>query len=55
MYDEKEKLALAKMGEELDKKKKIDSEEDEPKNICKICGKKFETAHQLDDHLGEHY
>lgn len=51
--------ALIKVGEELDKKeldkKEIDYEEDEPEFICKICGKKFETADRLDDHLGEHY
>jgi hypothetical protein len=46
--------ALIKVGEELDKKE-IDYEEDEPEFICKICGKKFETADRLDDHLGEHY
>lgn len=46
---------LIKMGEENDKKKEINYEEDEPENICKICGKKFETADRLDNHLGEHY
>ena len=55
-YEEYSKIDLIKMGEVSDKKeKKIDYEEDEKKNICKICGKKFETADRLDDHLEEHY
>lgn len=46
---------LIKMGEEKDRKKEIDYEEDEKENICKICGKCFETKDKLGEHLSEHY
>ncbi len=46
---------LAAFGQDADREKVIDYEEDEPKNICKICGKKFEDSNRLADHLGEHY
>lgn len=54
---DKMKHDLAKFGEELDRKEKVDHDEDEPQEgfVCKICGKEFDSANKLGEHMSEHY
>jgi len=52
---DKMKHDLAKFGEEADRKPEYDEEEDEQNFVCKICGKEFDDANKLGEHMSEHY
>lgn len=54
---DKMKHDLAKFGEESDRKKddEYDEEEGEQNFVCKICGKEFDNANKLGEHISEHY